>query len=176
VANEAGFGVGPKTFAMIEAAPKAARARTEFATNTEQRKNEMSHVRYAVIACLVLGLALSFSPVAVGAQKLKAYNAQLSHEFVNAEPTPAHGLVVVLSAESEVSTDADTGAAGIFRNVRGNGSAQITLTNPTDLIDASGGENSKVGLVFRSYKSKLVIKSWWWTDERGKRIGKKQKG
>ena len=136
----------------------------------------MSKVHYTVTACLTVLLILSIFPAQAGPKQIKAYNAQISHDFVNAEVTPAHGLVVVLSSPAEVSTDEETGAAGVFRNVRGNGSGQITLTNPDTVIGAAGGENSSLGLVFRSYKSKLQVKSWWWTDERGKRMGKKQKG
>ena len=136
----------------------------------------MSKVHYSVTACLAVLLILSISPAQAGSRQIKAYNAQISHDFVNAEVTPAHELVVVLSSPAEVTTDEATGAAGVFRNVRGNGSAQITLTNPDPLIDAAGGENSSLSLRFRSYKSKLEVKSWWWTDERGKRMGKKQKG
>ena len=136
----------------------------------------MSKVHYTVTACLAVLLILSISPAQAGPKQIKAYNAQISHEFANAETTPAHGLVIALSNPAEVTTDEETGAAGVFRNVRGNGSGQITLTNPDTLIGAAGGENSSLNLVFRSYKSKLVVKSWWWTDERGKRMGKKQKG
>lgn len=131
---------------------------------------------YALTGILAIALILSCSPAQAGGQKIKAYNAQASYTFANAEQTAAHGLVVVLSAPAEVNTDAETGAAGPFRNVRGNGSAQITFTNAKTLLDAAGGENSSVEMLFRSYKSKLEIKSWWWLDERGKRMGKKQKG
>ena len=136
----------------------------------------MQKYGYALSGILAIALILSCSPAQAGGQKIKAYNAQASYTFANVGQAPAHGLVIVLSAAAEVNTDAETGAAGPFRNVRGNGSPQITLTNAKTLIDSAGGENSSVELVFRSYKSKLEIKSWWWLDERGKRLGKKQKG
>jgi hypothetical protein len=37
-------------------------------------------------------------------------------------------------------------------------------------------EAGSVHLVFRTFKKKIQIKSWWWLDERGKRLGAKQKG
>jgi hypothetical protein len=125
---------------------------------------------------LAIALGLLLPPVVAGAKKIKAYNAQTSYTFTNVEQAPAHGLIVVLSAEAEVMTDDETGAAERFRNVSGNGSSKITLTNATQPVDAAGGESSSVDLVFRSYRTKLQIKNWWWIDEKGKRVGKKQKG
>lgn len=136
----------------------------------------MNKVRCVVIAVLAFTLMASISPVQAKTEKVEPYNAQISYDFANKGTTQAHGLVVVLSADGVVSTDENTGAAGPFRNVRGNGTSQITLTNPTTLVGVAGGENSSFTLVFRSYKSKLEVKSWWWIDANGKRIGDKNKG
>jgi len=127
-----------------------------------------------MIGTLAIALILMLAPAQAG--QSKSYNAQISYTFTNVEQAPAQGLVVVLSAPAEVISDEETGAAGPFRNLKGNGSSQLTLTNPTTPFDAAGGENTTVDLVFRSHKSKLEVKSWWWIDEKGKRIGKKQKG
>jgi hypothetical protein len=138
----------------------------------------MNQARCAVIAVLALALMASVSPAWARTKKMKvkAYNAQITYEFANKGTTPAHGLVVALSTEGVVSTDENTGAAGPFRNVRGNGTSKITLTNPTTPIGPAGSENSSLSLVFHSYKSSLKVKSWWWIDEKGKRIGDKNKG
>jgi hypothetical protein len=37
-------------------------------------------------------------------------------------------------------------------------------------------EGGSFQLVFRTYKKKIQVKSWWWLDGRGKRLGAKQKG
>jgi hypothetical protein len=42
--------------------------------------------------------------------------------------------------------------------------------------DAAAAASGSVELVFRTYKKKLSVKNWWWLDERGKRLGAKQKG
>jgi len=137
----------------------------------------MNRARCAAIVILALALIAFISSAQARSKemKVKAYDAQISYDFANAETTPAHGLVVVLSTDAVVSTDEETGAAGPFRNVSGNGTSKITLTNPTTPIGAAGGEDSSLSLIFHSYKSKLAVKSWWWIDEKGKRIGDKQK-
>jgi len=135
----------------------------------------MRRTRFVWILTVAVAVSLSFLATH-GAQKVKAYNTQTSYTFSNVEQTPVHGLHVVLSAEGVVTQDEETGAAGPFRNVAGNGSQTIVLTNPESPIDAAGGENSSVDLVFKSYKSQLEVKTWWWIDEKGKRVGKKQKG
>jgi hypothetical protein len=138
----------------------------------------MSKIRCLWIAVLALALIGTVSPALAKTKKMKVtpYDAQITYEFANSATAPAHGLVVELSANGVVTTQEETGAAGPFRNVRGNGTSQITLTNPTALIDAAGGKNSSVELTFRSYKGKLSVKSWWWLDANGKRVGDKQKG
>jgi hypothetical protein len=163
----------------------------------------MRNARFVPIAALILGLLL-FLPASQAKKKHEAsYNAQASYTFENAEPAAAHGLVIVLSADAEVVTDPSSGGAGPFGNVNGNGTSKITLTNPSSPIpgappvDAPGegtadegvaeesvpedgaaaaAESGSVELVFRTYKKKLSVKNWWWLDERGKRLGAKQKG
>jgi hypothetical protein len=127
------------------------------------------------LLAFVLLISVFAAPSAFAAKKGSGYNAQIHYTFANGEQVAPQGLVVALSAEATVVTDAE-GAAGPFRNVRGNGTAKITLTNASTPITAAGGENSSVELVFRTQKKKLAVSSWWWIDERGKRIGQKQKG
>lgn len=135
----------------------------------------MRRVRW-VCSLTVVALTISILVPPVSAEKNQTYKAQTAYTFNNAEPTPAQGLCVVLSAPATVLKDESTGAAGPFRNVTGNRTTKIVLTNSESPVDPAGGENSSVDLVFRSHKSKLAVKSWWWLDENGKRIGKKQKG
>ena len=65
----------------------------------------------------------------------------------------------------------DDGKAGTFGNVSGNDTAHVKLSNP----DAPIAVGDTVELTFKSYKKKLKITGWWWTDEKGKVVGKKQK-
>jgi len=136
----------------------------------------MSRVRYGFVTVLAVVLCFAVSGTHAGPKTVKAYKSQTSHTFANVEQAPAHGLQIVLTADAIVVTDGETGAAGPFKNVQGNGSSTIVLTNATSRIDAAGGDASSVELVFKSYQSKLAIKTWWWLDEKGKRIGKKQTG
>lgn len=126
------------------------------------------------ISAMVILAALLLAPLAtVEAKKSEAYKGQAGMTFVNGEALPAHGLVVTLSNKGEVRTNPDNGAAGPFRNVSGNDSDKIEMTNPTEPI--AGGGEGKVDLIFRSKQKKLAVTGWWWVDEKGKRIGKKQK-
>lgn len=136
----------------------------------------MTRSQYRPIIVLAIIGCLAFSGTATAAKKVKAYNAQTTYTFENAGETQAYGLHVVLSSEAIVVTDEATGAAGLFKDVKGNGTAAIVMTNPESPITAVSGDNTSVELVFRSYKSKLSVKTWWWVDQKGKRIGKKQKG
>jgi len=121
----------------------------------------------AAIALLVAPLSLA------GPQKVKAYAGQAGYTFVNTESVAAHGLHVTLSAKGVVVTDPESGVAGPFRNVQGNDSNHLVLGNPADPVAGNG--EGKFDLMFRSYDKKLKITGWWWTDERGKRIGEKHK-
>jgi hypothetical protein len=80
---------------------------------------------------------------------------------------------VQLSGAAEVKTDEATGQAGPFRNVGGNGTKTIVLTNPTAPVEPGA---AGFDLVFRTDAKKLAVESWWWTDAKGKRIGEKHKG
>ena len=124
--------------------------------------------------CGLAVLAVVFIAVAPGegARKFKErpQKGQAGMLFVNEESVPAHGLVVKLSRKATVVTDAQTGLAGPFKNVQGNGSKSITLSNSPVPIEPDG----EFRLIFRSYKSGLTIRGWWWIDERGRRVGKKK--
>lgn len=163
----------------------------------------MRTARIVSIAAVVLALALFLPTTEAKKRHETSYNAQASYTFTNAEPAPAHGLMISLSAAAEVVTEPSSGAAGPFGNVSGNGTSKITLTNPSSPIPgtapeaapaegegeegeaeegaavesgAEAGEAGSVRLVFRTSKKKIEVKSWWWLDERGKRLGQKQKG
>jgi hypothetical protein len=122
---------------------------------------------------LATALILLAAPIGTVDAGKKHISAKVGMTFVNTEPAPAYGLHVTLSGPSEVLTDAETGAAGPFRNVQGNGSNHVILTNPEEPLAGAG--EGKVDLSFTAPKKKLEITGWWWVDEKGKRIGKKQK-
>lgn len=105
--------------------------------------------------------------------KERPYKGQAGRTFINEESGPAYGLVVELSGSAIVVTDPQTGMAGPFKNVQGNGTTRLTLSNSSAPI-AVGGEGFK--LIFRSYPSGLKIRSWWWINQKGKRLGKKKSG
>jgi hypothetical protein len=128
--------------------------------------------RFKVLAVvLVVGLVFAVGAVdAAKKMKIKEYTAQVGYTFVNNEGVPAYGLVVALSADAVVETD-DNNQAGPFRNVSGNSSKQIQLGHPVEPV----GATESVELTFKSYNKKLKVSKWWWTDQQGKRIGKKQK-
>jgi len=126
---------------------------------------------------LLVGAAVSVLAVApAGAAKKfkeKPRNGQASLYVVNQETEEAHGLVVQLSKKAVVVTDASTGFAGPFQNIRGNGTASITFGNARPAIAPAAGDEGGFDLVFRSYKSGLKITGYYWTNAKGKRIGKK---
>jgi len=133
----------------------------------------MKRLRFAAVSVIALALLLAPVCTLAAAQKIKAYKGQAGRTFVNTEPVPADGLHVTLSGKGDVVTDNATGAAGPFRNVRGNDTNHVIMTNPKDPIAGEG--EGKVELMFRTYQKKLEITGWWWVDQNGKRIGKKQK-
>jgi hypothetical protein len=102
--------------------------------------------------------------------KVAERKGQVTQTFANDSGAPAHGLRISLSEPAIVETD-DEHRAGPFGNVQGNDSAEVVLTNPDTPIEASGS----LELTFRSYKPKLKVKSWVWLDEKGKRLGQKNK-
>lgn len=117
-------------------------------------------------------LALLLTPSVGAGGKDKPYNAQITHTFVNEEELPAQGLHVSLSGHAIVVTEDETGQAGPFGNIRGNGTGSIVLTSP----EAPVVPGDEVRLTFRSQKGKLKIAKWWWVDEKGKPVGEKKKG
>jgi len=132
----------------------------------------MKRQNRAVVCVTLLTLVLASAGTAMAAKKVKAYTSQITHTFTNIEATPAQGLTVILSSKVVVETDKESGQAGPFRNVAGNDGSKLVMTNPTEPI----AQSAAVDLVFKSYDSKIEVKSWWWIDAKGKRIGKKQKG
>ena len=127
----------------------------------------------SLILIVVLVLASSSGLEAAKKLKEKPYQSQAGRSFVNEESAPAYGLVVQLSKKAVVVTNPETGKAGPFKNVQGNGSTQLTLSNSGTPIEP-GVEAFR--LIFRSYPSGLKIQSWWWTHQKGKRLGKKKSG
>jgi hypothetical protein len=123
---------------------------------------------------LAVVVTLSLWPALQAGAQTGSYKAQSSYTFTNEEAEPVVGLHIVLSSPAEIILD-DNGQAGPFKNVQGNGSKKIILTNPTAVIPAAG-EDNKVELMFRTQKKELKISKWWWLDEKGKTIGKKKKG
>jgi hypothetical protein len=132
----------------------------------------ISNKRIAVILTCLLAICLAVSP-ALSDKKVKVYKAQTTHSFVNSETEPAFGLKVVLSGAGEVLTDDETGQAGPFRDIGGNGSSNLEMANPTDPIEPG---SDAFDLVFGTYKKQIKIVNWWWMDAKGKKIGKKNKG
>ena len=127
-----------------------------------------------VCVVVVVGLCVGSGPVlAAKTKRIEAFKAQTTKSFVNEETVPAAGLVVALSSAGEVKTEEESGRAGPFRDVKGNGSSKITLTNAESPVEPG---NEAIELVFGTYSKKISVKSWWWIDDKGKRIGKKIKG
>ncbi len=123
---------------------------------------------------LVLSVSLLVLIGGVQAQKrVQAFKAQTTYTFVNSEGQDAHGLIVTLSNQAEVVLDPDSGHAGPFRDIRGNDSPKIVLSNPATPI-APGGDGFE--LTFGTYRSKIKVTKWWWTDAKGKPLGAKKKG
>lgn len=131
-------------------------------------------IAWHLLVVAIIAMMGAGSP-ADAAKKFKDKPRQGETEFlfVNHEVEDAHGLVVNLSKKAIVVKDAGTGFAGPFQNIRGNGTSSITFSNPHPVIAPSTNDEGGINLVFRSYKASLKIKSYWWTDAKGKRIGEK---
>ena len=125
-----------------------------------------------VLVALVL-LSLTMACSSTKTVKERPYKGQAGHTFINEEGAAAFGLVVQVNQSAVVVTDPQSGMAGPFKNVQGNGTTRLTMSNPAQAI-AVGGEGFR--LIFRSYPSGLQIRSWWWLDQKGKRLGKKKSG
>lgn len=127
--------------------------------------------KLVMVTLVMVGLAAACSSTKT--VKERPYKGQAGRTFVNEEGVAAFGLVVELNQSAIVVTDPQSGLAGPFKNVQGNGTTRITMSNSTQAITV-GGEGFK--LIFRSYPSGLKIRSWWWLDQKGKRLGKKKSG
>jgi len=129
--------------------------------------------RLAATALCLCALAATMATTQAARKQVevKTYKGQTTHRFPNRETVAIWGLHVKLSNKAWVVTDPETGFAGPFRTIRGNNSDTVHLTNPEGPIPVweEGGEG--VTMTFRSMKKGVNIKSWWWTDQRGKRVG-----
>lgn len=134
-----------------------------------------SHSRLAWNLLVVAAVSVLMAAPAGAVKKFKEKprKGQAGLYFVNNEAEEAHGLVVLLSKKAVVVTEANTGFAGPFQNIRGVGTKTIEFSNARPLIAASTDDESGFNLVFRSYKSGLKITGYYWTNAQGKRIGKK---
>jgi hypothetical protein len=133
----------------------------------------MRPFRGALIVVVSLGLMIPGVGDAIAGKEAVDYESQASYTFVNEEGVPAHGLHVVLSKAGQVVTHPETGYAGPFRDIQGNGTEHLKLSNPRQPVP-SNGEESEFEIRFRSSSSKLQVKKWWWVDEQGKLIGEKK--
>ena len=134
--------------------------------------NRRPRIVWHLIAVATI-LALAAPAGAAKKFKAKPRKGQAGLFFVNNEGEPVQGLVVQLSKKAIVVTDTSTGFAGPFQNIQGNGTKSIKFSNAYPAVAPATGEEDGFDLIFRSYKSGLKIKSYWWTDAKGKRIGKK---
>jgi len=128
---------------------------------------ELTCVTILLAVSLAASPALSKKPT-----KIQTWKAQTTHSFANGETEPAFGLKVVLSKAAEVKTDDESGQAGPFRDVRGNGTNTIELMNPVSPIEPG---SEAFDLVFGTYEKKIKVESWLWLDSKAKKIGKKNK-
>ena len=134
------------------------------------------HRRSRIASFLTVTTLILFAVAPANAAKEfkeKPRKGQAGHHFVNTEGEEAQGLVVNLSKKAIVITNLSTGFAGPFQNIRGKGTKSIEFSNPRPVIAPSVDGEGGFDLVFRSYKAGLKIKSYYWTDANGKRIGKK---
>jgi hypothetical protein len=147
---------------------------TQSVSTIAWRENVMriKHLTAIIVVPVVL-FSLTIACSSTKTVKERPYKGQAGRTFINEEGAAAFGLVVELSQSGIVVTDSQTGMAGPFKNVQGNGTTRLTLSNSSAPI-AVGGEGFK--LIFRSYPSGLKIRSWWWTNQKGKRLGKKKSG
>lgn len=130
-------------------------------------------MRKTVILSLLLLLPAAIVFAGGRQVAVRAYKAQTTVSFPNDEGVPVHGLVVTMNKKSVALADPQTGYVGPFRDLRGNGSEKLELSNPVEPIASGDGV---VELTLRTEKKKLKIDKWWWTDHLGKRIGEKKEG
>ena len=134
-----------------------------------------SHSRLAWHLLVVAAVSVLMAAPAGAAKKFKEKprKGQAGLYFVNNEAEEAHGLVVLLSKKAVVVTEANTGFAGPFQNIRGVGTKTIEFSNARPPIAPSTDDEKGFDLVFRSYKPGLKIGGYYWTNAKGQRIGKK---
>ena len=132
-----------------------------------------------VVALCALVFALTSVDTAEARKKkvrVTPYKAQTTFSFHNEEGREVYGLTVRLNRKAVAHTDPQTGFAGPFRNIRGNGTSRLRLANPAAPIAAGQAAGGEVTVTFRSEKKKLRVTTWWWTDQRGKPVGVKKSG
>jgi hypothetical protein len=129
----------------------------------------MRHWVKAILALSVMMALVAISVPVDAAKKVKERQSSATGTFVNQSGEVAHGLTVKLSSPSIVLVD-EKGHAGRFRNISGNDTTHVVLTNPTEPVAV----DETLELTFASYHNSLKITTWWWVDAKGKRIGKKQ--
>ena len=134
-----------------------------------------NHSRIAWHLLVVAAVSVLLVAPAGAAKKFKEKprKGQAGLYFVNNEGEEAHGLVVTLSKKAVVVTDASTGFAGPFQNIRGKGTQTLEFSNAHPAVAPSTDDEGGFDLVFQSYKSGLKIKGYYWTNAEGKRLGKK---
>jgi hypothetical protein len=134
-----------------------------------------SHSRLAWHLLVVAAVSVLMAAPTGAAKKFKEKprQGQAGLYLVNNEAEEAHGLVVLLSKKAVVVTEAKTGFAGPFQNIRGVGTKTLEFSNARPAIAPSTDDESGFNLVFRSYKPGLKIGSYYWTNAEGQRIGKK---
>ena len=132
-----------------------------------------AHLRALPVLVAVVALILSASsPLAAAKEyKEKPKKGRAGLTFTNETGETVHGLNVQLSNKAEVVPDGETNRPGPFMNVDGNWSSSIGFSNPVEPIEP-GSEPFE--LLFTSYKSGLKVTKWWWLDDKGKMVGKKQ--
>lgn len=134
-------------------------------------------IRIALCWALCLGALIQLGDGAEAAKKrrVESYAGQTMFTFRNLNEIPAHGLHVDLSQKGWAMTDPQTGEAGPFGSIRGSNSKSIRLSNPERPIPPMSEDDKGIRLAFRSYSKKVRVTGYWWTDEKGKRIGDKVK-
>ena len=126
--------------------------------------------RLSFLLVLLAGLALFGVTGCGGKKKIKAFTSQIEMTFRNETSQPAHGLQVVFSAQSRLMQRESQ--AERFGQIKGDGSKTIKLLGASEPIEGS----ESLAIVFGTRNSKVRVKSWWWTDARGRRIGPKDQG
>lgn len=128
---------------------------------------------FVSIALIGLSLTASRPVLAEKKVKIKEYVSETTLTCKNEEALPVYGLVISLSDAAMVVADEKTGFVGPFRNIQGNSTSKVTLTNPEKPF-APGEPDGGIDLTFRSYASKLKVHKWWWVDKKGKPVGEKK--